>query len=118
MDNSGQILAGEGSRVTVGVQPDRISAPEWLLGSLEAELGLDPVWVSQYEAPGVQPLVYTLDHSFEEEYQRVIRAAPIPACFPASRTRAYPEGSTTGHITGYLGEVTQEMMNAYPEREM
>lgn len=121
VDNSGQILAGEGSRVTVGVQPDRISAPEWLLGSLEAELGLDPQYVvSQYEAPGVQghwfiPLITVS----EEEYQRVDPVLrPIPGVFfRRVEVRAYPEGSTTGHITGYLGEVTQEMMNAYPERE-
>ena len=121
VDNSGQILAGEGSRVTVGVQPDRISAPEWLLGSLEAELGLDPQYVvSQYEAPGVQghwfiPLITVS----EEEYQRVDpELRPIPGVFfRRVEVRAYPEGSTTGHITGYLGEVTQEMMNAYPERE-
>jgi cell division protein FtsI/penicillin-binding protein 2 len=31
--------------------------------------------------------------------------------------RSYPEGESQGHITGYLGEVTVAMIEAYPERE-
>ncbi|HBG09267.1 MAG: peptidoglycan D,D-transpeptidase FtsI family protein [Limnochordia bacterium] len=121
LDRSGEILAGPGSRVTVGVQPDRISDPELLLGALQAELGLDPEYVRrQYEAPGVQghwfvPLITVA----EEEYQRVDPVLrPIPGIFfRRIEARAYPEGITTGHITGYLGEVTPEMIRDYPERE-
>lgn len=121
LDRTGQILAGEGSRVTIGVQPDRISAPEWLFGALETELGLSPEYVRrQYEAPGVQghwfvPLITVT----EEEFQRVDPALrPIPGVFfRRVEARAYPEAATAGHITGYLGEVTQEMIDAYPERE-
>ncbi len=121
LDSSGQILAGEGSRVTIGVQPDRILAPEWLLEALQTELGLDPEYVRrQYEAPGVQghwfvPLITVT----EEEYQRVDPLLrPIPGVFfRRVEARAYPEGALTGHITGYVGEVTGEMLDAYPERE-
>ncbi|NLM41864.1 MAG: hypothetical protein GX199_06095 [Firmicutes bacterium] len=121
LDSSGQILAGEGSRVTIGVQPDRISAPEWLLGALQSELGLDPEYVRrQYEAPGVQghwfvPLITVT----EEEYQRVNPVLrPIPGVFfRRVEARAYPEAAAAGHITGYLGEVTPELIAAYPERE-
>lgn len=121
LDNSGQILAGSGSRVTVGVQPDRIKDHETLLQALEAELGLRPEYVrSQYEAPGVQghwfvPLM-TLT---EEEYGRVDPTLrPISGVFfRRVEARSYPEGSNLGQITGYLGEVTGEMLEAYPERE-
>lgn len=121
LDSTGQILAGEGSMVTIGVQPDRITAPEWLFGTLQAELGLNPEYVRrQYEAPGVQghwfvPLITVS----EEEYRRVDPVLrPIPGVFfRRIEARAYPEGATTGHVTGYLGEVTPEMLEAYPERE-
>lgn len=121
LDTSGQVLAGEGSRVTIGVQPDRITAPEWLFSALQTELGLDPEYVRrQYEAPGVQghwfvPLVTVS----EEEYQRVdAQLRPIPGVFfRRVEARAYPEAEAAGHITGYLGEVTSDMMEANPERE-
>ena len=55
----------------------------------------------------------------EEEYRRVDPVLrPIPGVFfRRIEARAYPEGATTGHVTGYLGEVTPEMLEAYPERE-
>ncbi len=120
-DSSGQILAGEGSLVTVGVQPDRITDPDILLETLQAELGLLPEYVRrQYEAPGVQGHWFVPLVSLSEvEYQvaeSVLR--PIPGVFfRRVDARSYPKGATVSHITGYLGEVTANMIEAYPERE-
>lgn len=116
---SGQILAGEGSLVAVGVQPDRLRDPEHVLASLREHLDLEPDYVRrQYEAPGVQghwfvPLV-TLT---EEEYRRVDPILrPIPGIFfRRVETRAYPLELCASHITGYLGQVSPEMIRTNPE---
>lgn len=85
------MLAGEGSLVAVGVQPDRITDPELLLSALEQELGLDPAYVRrQYEAPGVQghwfvPLV----NLREEDYRRV---DPIYGPYRASSLDGWKPG--------------------------
>ena len=121
LDGDGQVLAGEGSLIVVGVQPDRITDPEALLSALRTELGLDPDYVRrQYEAAGVQghwfvPLVRLA----EEDYLRVDPILrPIPGVFfRREDARSYPEGVYATHITGYLGEVTASMLDTYPERE-
>ncbi|MDI9441764.1 MAG: hypothetical protein GX101_00660 [Firmicutes bacterium] len=121
VDTNGSVLAGEGSLVAVGVQPDRITDPELLLSALEQELGLDPAYVRrQYEAPGVQghwfvPLV----NLREEDYRRVDPILrPIPGVFfRRVETRAYPLAEAAGHITGYLGQVSADMIRSYPERD-
>lgn len=121
VDSTGQVLAGKGSLVTVGVQPDRITDPERLLDALQTELDLTPEYVvSQYEAPGVQGHWFVpLISLSEAEYSRVDPILrPIPGVFfRRVDARAYPQGTKTGQITGYLGEVTGEMLRAYPERE-
>ncbi|NMB00816.1 MAG: hypothetical protein GX971_04755 [Firmicutes bacterium] len=121
VDSKGQILAGAGSLVTVGVQPDRISDPDRLLDALQTELGLNPEHVtSQYSAPGVQGHWFVpLTTLSEAEYTRVDPILrPIPGVFfRRIDARSYPQGSIFGHLTGYLGEVTSEMLQAYPERD-
>ncbi|NLL44010.1 MAG: hypothetical protein GX251_11795 [Firmicutes bacterium] len=121
LDRNGRVLAGEGSLVSVGVQPDRITDSDALLEALQSELNLNPEYVRrQYEAPGVQghwfvPLVSLS----EDEYRRVDPVLrPIPGIFfRRVDARAYPEGAPMGHITGYLGEVTANMLETFPERE-
>lgn len=121
VDADGRMLAGEGSLVSVGVQPDRITESERLLAVLKDELGLDPEYVrSKYQAPGVQghwfvPLVSLS----EEEYRRIDPILrPIPGIFfQRVEARAYPLEAGAGHITGYLGQVSPEMIKAYPERD-
>lgn len=121
LDNAGQIVAGEGSLVSVGVQPDRIKEPEELLRILQEQLGLRPEYVrSQYEAPGVQGHWFVpLANLSEAEYLRVDPVLrPLPGVFfKRAEARAYPEGMVLGHITGYLGEVTGAMLESYPERD-
>ncbi len=121
LDREGQILAGKGSLVAVGVQPDRITDPDTLLEVLHTELGLSPDYVRrQYEAPGVQGHWFVpLANLKEAEYQRVDPVLrPIPGIFfRRVDARSYPEGEILGQITGYLGEVTATMIDAYPERE-
>jgi cell division protein FtsI/penicillin-binding protein 2 len=121
LDPKGQVLAGEGSLVAVGVQPDRITDPETLLDALHSELGFRPDYVRrQYEAPGVQGHWFVpLANLSEAEYRRVDPILrPIPGVFfRRVDARSYPEGATMTHITGYLGEVTSNMIDAYPERE-
>ncbi|NLJ79681.1 MAG: hypothetical protein GX335_01485, partial [Firmicutes bacterium] len=120
-DRNGNLLAGEGSAVAVGVQPDRISDPERLLQALQQELGLDPDYVrGQYERTDIQghwflPLVKLA----EEEYLEVESLLrPIPGIFFRRETsRAYPFADSCAHLTGYLGEVTGELMEAYPQRD-
>ncbi len=121
LDSTGQILAGAGSRVSVGVQPDRITDPDTLLQALQIQLGLSPEYVRrQYEAPGVQAHWFVpLTTISEAEYQQADPALrPIPGVFfRRVDARSYPEGATMSHLTGYLGEVTATMLEAYPERE-
>jgi cell division protein FtsI/penicillin-binding protein 2 len=121
LDRDGQILAGEGSLVAVGVQPDRITDPDRLLAALQTELGLDPDYVQrQYQAPGVQGHWFVpLIRIREAEYHRVDPVLrPIPGIFfRRVEARSYPQGAYATHITGYPGEVTAAMLDAYPERE-
>ncbi|NLM38993.1 MAG: hypothetical protein GX205_02970 [Firmicutes bacterium] len=121
LDRHGNPLAGLGTVVSIGVQPDRITDPELLYSVLEENLGLSPDYVkSKYQAPGIQghwfvPLVSVS----EEDYARlnpILR--PIPGIFfRREESRAYPLESAAGHLTGYVGEVTANMITRYPERE-
>ncbi len=121
LDGSGQIFAGEGSLVTIGVQPDRITDSDILLKALQEELALSPEYVRrQYEAPGVQGHWFVpLISLSEAEYQKVEAVLrPIPGVFfRRVDARSYPQGEAFSQITGYLGEVTANMIEAYPERE-
>ncbi len=120
-DRNGRPLAGYGTVVKIGVQPNRISEPDLLHQVLEEQLGLDPEYVRrQYEAPGVQghwfvPIITVS----EEEYARldpILR--PVPGIFfRREESRAYPLGPAAGHLTGYIGEVTANMISSFPERE-
>lgn len=121
LDRNGSLLAGLGTVVTVGVQPDRITNPELLHTVLEEQLGLAPDYVQgKYEAPGVQghwfvPLVSVS----EDDYARldpILR--PVPGIFfRREESRAYPLEAAAGHLTGYIGEVTANMISAFPDRE-
>ncbi|NMA60515.1 MAG: hypothetical protein GX956_01370 [Firmicutes bacterium] len=119
--SNGEILAGEGSLVAVGVQPDRITDPELLLATLKEQLGLSEDYVRrQYEAPGVQghwfvPLV-TLSEQQYLAVDEILR--PVPGVFfKRVEARAYPQREITAHLTGYLGEVTSSMLEDFPERD-
>jgi cell division protein FtsI/penicillin-binding protein 2 len=120
-DRNGDVLAGQGSVVAIGVQPNRISDPPRLHQALQEQLGLDPTYVqSQYEAPGVQGHWFVpLATVSEEEYARVDPILrPIPGIFfRREESRAYPLGTAAGHLTGYIGEVTANMIERFPERE-
>lgn len=121
LDRHGNLLAGLGTGVSIGVQPDRISDPELLYNVLEENLGLSPEYVkSKYQAPGIQghwfvPLVSVS----EEDYARldpILR--PVPGIFfRREESRAYPLEAAAAHLTGYVGEVTVNMISRYPERE-
>lgn len=118
---SGEVLAGKGSLVSVGVQPDRISEPELLLTMLEKELNLNPDYVRrQYEAPNIEghwfvPLA-TINEAEFNRIDSVLR--PIPGVFfRRIDARAYPLAEEMAHLTGYLGEVTATMQESYPERD-
>ncbi|MDI9413640.1 MAG: penicillin-binding transpeptidase domain-containing protein [Bacillota bacterium] len=121
LNANGHLIAGLGSRVTVGVQPDRIKEEGILLEALERYLDLKPAYVrAQYTAPGVQgnwfvPLI-TLT---EQEYSAVeLYLRPVAGVFfRRIDARTYPKGDKYAHITGYLGEVTSEMIDVYPERD-
>ncbi|NLY10098.1 MAG: hypothetical protein GX020_00165 [Firmicutes bacterium] len=120
-DRNGYLLAGEGSTITIGVQPGRISDPVRLFTTLNEMLGLSESYIrSQYQAPGVQdhwfvPLI-TVSESYYEEINQILR--PIPGVFfRRNPSRVYPSGEAVAHITGYLGEVSAEMIAQYPERE-
>lgn len=115
----GEILAGEGALVQVGVQPDRITNSDLLVKTLGEQLGLSADYIKrQYEAPGVQghwfvPLI-TLSETQYLAVDEVLR--PIPGVFfKRIDARSYPQGKTFGQITGYLGEVTSSMLQDYPE---
>ncbi len=118
-DRNGELLAGGGSVINIGVQPGRIEDPELLFTTLEEELGLSEEYVrSEYEAPGVQDHwfvpITTITEQKYRELDPILR--PVPGIFfRREESRTYPEAEITGHITGYLGEVTAEMIADFPE---
>ena len=73
----------------------------------------------QYEAPGVQghwfvPIITVS----EEEYARldpILR--PVPGIFFRREESRHTPGPAAGHLTGYIGEVTANMISSFPERE-
>ncbi|NLM25424.1 MAG: hypothetical protein GX208_04825 [Firmicutes bacterium] len=120
-DRNGQLLAGIGSYITIGVQPDRIQDSEQLLAAFEEVLGLSPDYVQQlYQAPGVQghwfvPIISVSERKYQE-VDPILR--PIPGVFfRREEIRGYPYGEVLGHITGYLGEVTPQMLEQFTERD-
>ncbi len=120
-DGQGRLLAGKGSSVAIGVQPGRITDPELLFQVLAEHLGLTREYVQgKYQAPGVQdhwfvPLI-TVSEELYQELDPILR--PIPGIFfQRQYMRYYPFVTATAHLTGYLGEVDQSMITAYPERD-
>jgi len=118
-DRSGNMLAGSGSVVNIGVQPGRIEDPDRLFQVLEEELDLSEEYIrGEYEAPGIQdhwfvPLTTVSEERFAE-LDPVLR--PVPGIFfRREESRVYPASYLTGHLTGYMGEVTGDMIEEYPE---
>ena len=120
-DRSGSLLAGKGSVVTVGVQPGRITDPDLLYQVLEENLGLSPDYVQrQYQAPGVEEHWFVpLTSVTEAEYQMldpILR--PIPGIFfQRQHVRFYPASQAFAHITGYMSEVSSQIIEQFPDRE-
>lgn len=120
-DRDGRLLAGRGSAVSIGVQPSRISDPELLFQVLGEQLGLTREYVeSKYQAPGVQPHWFvpliTVSEELYQELDPILR--PVPGIFfQRQYMRYYPLAEAAAHLTGYLGEVTQAMIDANPERD-
>ncbi len=120
-DRNGNLLAGQGSVITIGVQPGRIEDPDQLHQLLQDTLGLNPDYVQrQYQAPGVQdhwfvPLT-TVSEQIYLEVDPLLR--PVPGIFfRRQASRVYPAHTAMGHITGYLGEVSSELIAQYPTRD-
>ena len=63
-------LAGEGSLVAVGVQPDRITDPDTLLAVLERSWGLVSMFAGSMKHQGPGTLVVPLKTLKETEYQK------------------------------------------------
>ncbi len=120
-DRQGNMLAGKGSIVHIGVQPGRITEPELLFETLEQELDLSRDFIkTTYQAPGIQEHWFVpLTSVSEERYQELDPLLrPIPGIFfQREDSRTYPAAEVTGHLTGYLGEITAEMIESYPERD-
>ncbi len=120
-DRNGELLAGGGSVINIGIQPGRVEDPELLHETLYEELGLSEEYLTgEYQAEGVQDHwfvpVATVSESEFAELDPILR--PIPGIFFRRQdSRVYPYDTTVGHITGYLGEVTAEMIDYYPERD-
>lgn len=120
-DQNGSLLAGKGSVITVGVQPGRISDPDLLYQVLEENLGLSPDYVQrQYQAPGIQEHWFVpLATVTEGEYQTldpILR--PVPGVFfQRQQIRAYPATQALAHVTGYMGEVSPQIIEQFPDRE-
>ncbi len=120
-DRSGELLAGGGSVINVGIQPGRVEDPDLLHDTLYEELGLTEEYLTgEYQAAGVEDHwfvpVATISETEFAELDPILR--PIPGIFFRRQdSRVYPYDKTAGHITGYLGEVTSEMIDSYPERD-
>lgn len=120
-DRSGELLAGGGSVINIGIEPGKVENPELLHETFSKELGLSEEYlVGEYQATGIQDHwfvpVATVSESEFAELDPILR--PIPGVFfKRQDSRVYPFDNTVSHITGYVGEVTEEMMNYYPERD-
>lgn len=120
-DRGGELLAGGGSVVSVGIQPGKVEEPDLLHETFNQELGLTEEYlVGEYQAAGIQDHwfvpVTTISESEFAELDSILR--PIPGVFFRRQdSRVYPYDNAVAHITGYIGEVTSEMINYYPERD-
>lgn len=120
-DRSGELLAGGGSVISIGIQPGRVEDSDFLHETLYDELGLSEEYlVGEYQAAGIQDHwfvpIATVSESDFAELDPILR--PIPGIFFRRQdSRVYPYDTEVSHITGYIGEVTEEMMNYYPERD-
>ena len=120
-DRNGVLLAGGGSVINIGIEPGKVEDPDLLHETFSEELGLSKEYlIGEYQATGIQDHwfvpVATVSESEFSELDPVLR--PIPGVFFRRQdSRVYPFDTAVSHITGYIGEVTEEMMNYYPERD-
>jgi hypothetical protein len=119
-DRYGEPLAIEGTAVVVGIEPRRVKDIEDMAGRLNKLLGLTPDFImAKYNMPGLQPDWFIpLKTLPEDDYARLRpELAPIPGVvFRRVSKRIYPQGESASHLIGYIGEVTEEDMNKWPER--
>ncbi|MFP4661056.1 MAG: penicillin-binding transpeptidase domain-containing protein [Halanaerobiales bacterium] len=120
-DRKGNLLAGKGDVIIVGVHPARIQDREAMVSSLSEILELDSDYINKVidrysENPDWLAPIKRLT---EKDY-RILEGElrPIPGVvFSRSTARIYPAAESTAHLMGYMGEVDQNWIDLYPEMD-
>lgn len=118
-DRDGRPLAVKDEVVTVGVQPSRMEDRELLIDKLKKILKLKNSLIStsidKYrEHPDWFSPVKTLTMKKYRELEPELR--PIPGVvFQKTEARIYPQGELAAHLTGYIGEVTDNWIKNHPD---
>ncbi len=113
LSRNDKILAHKGKAVVVGVRPDKIDDEKKLHNTTEELLNLDTEWVKdQYEDANPDWFV-PLKTISEKQYKKMEKQLrPIPGVyFRQKEAREYPYGELTGHITGYIGRISEDKLS-------
>ena len=118
-DRNGKPLAVKGEAVTVGIQPSRIKDRNLLLEKLHRLLKIDKKLISsKIDKYKEHPDWFVPIKTYTMEKYRNLESdlRPIPGVvFRKNEARIYPEGEKAAHLTGYIGEVTNNWIESHPD---
>ncbi len=120
-DSKERPMAVKGDVITVGVHPNRIENREDLVSRLSELLSLDADYVDgEIDRYSNNPDWLVPIKKLTETNYRLLEGElrPIPGVvFARSSARIYPFADIAAHTIGYMGEVDQNWIDSYPERD-
>ncbi|WP_185971124.1 penicillin-binding transpeptidase domain-containing protein [Alkalicoccobacillus porphyridii] len=118
-DRNGNGLAVNGNIVNIGTVPERIEDREEFIEDFSDMTGvsretiearLDQSWVTDGAFVPIHSVPITELEWAEEELRSITGAT-----YQMADGREYPYGATTGHLTGFLRDITAEQLEEYEE---
>ncbi|MGM0410004.1 MAG: penicillin-binding transpeptidase domain-containing protein [Bacillota bacterium] len=113
-DQNNNLIAKNGEIIVVGLQPSKIEKEKEFIEKMKKILKIDEKAVrksiNRYNNSDWFSALKNLSLKEYEELESQLR--PIPGVFFRKKeARVYPYGELTSHITGHIGEVSQEWIN-------
>jgi penicillin-binding protein 2 len=113
-DSEGRLLAGNAEAYALNIVPSYTKDLYQSLRALSELIKLDHLYIDELmekaeKQPSYLPLIIRDDLTQREVARVVVRGPELPGVsFDRIEKRIYPQGLLTGHLTGYVGRVSEE----------
>jgi penicillin-binding protein 2 len=113
-DSEGRLLAGNAEAYALNIVPSYTTDLHQSLRALSELIQLDDIRIDELmekaeKQPSYLPLIIRDDLTQREVARVVVRGPELPGVsFDRIEKRIYPQGLLTGHLTGYVGRVSED----------